>query len=361
MLVTDFHFELPDSLIARYPMPNRTASRLLYLNGITGEYQDQQFTDLLSHINSGDLLIFNNTRVIPARVYGRKASGGKLEILVERILDSHRCLAHIRASKAPKEGTEIILGEDKLGEGNGLHATMVARHNTLFELQFNEPQPLLELLQQAGHMPLPPYIDRPDEDADQERYQTVYNKIPGAVAAPTAGLHFDNTLLQALKEKGVNTAFVTLHVGAGTFQPVRVENIEEHAMHAEYAEVSQDVVDQILATKANGKRVICVGTTSVRSIESAAQAAEENGELISPFYSDTTIFLYPGKTFKVVDALITNFHLPESTLIMLVSAFVGYRYCMQAYQHAISAQYRFFSYGDAMFITKNPNALQDVP
>ncbi|QLB21465.1 tRNA preQ1(34) S-adenosylmethionine ribosyltransferase-isomerase QueA [Vespertiliibacter pulmonis] len=361
MLVTDFHFELPDSLIARYPMPNRTASRLLYLDGPTGEYHDQQFTDLLSYINSGDLLIFNNTRVIPARVYGRKISGGKLEILVERIIDSHRCLAHIRASKALKEGAEIILGEDKLGEGNGLHATMIARHNTLFELQFNEQQPLLELLQQAGHMPLPPYIDRPDEDADQERYQTVYNKVPGAVAAPTAGLHFDNALLQALKEKGVNTAFVTLHVGAGTFQPVRVETIEDHTMHAEYAEVSQEVVDQILATKAKGKRVICVGTTSVRSIESAAQAAEKNGELIAPFYSDTTIFLYPGKTFRVVDALVTNFHLPESTLIMLVSAFAGYQNCMQAYQHAISAQYRFFSYGDAMFITKNPNALHDIP
>ncbi|KAE9539063.1 tRNA preQ1(34) S-adenosylmethionine ribosyltransferase-isomerase QueA [Ursidibacter maritimus] len=361
MLVTDFHFDLPDELIARYPTKERSASRLLYLNGTTGEYQDQQFTDLLSHIESGDLLIFNNTRVIPARLYGRKSSGGKLEVLVERVLDEHRCLAHIRSSKAPKEGTEIILGEDKLGEGNGFHAMMVARHEALFELEFKASQPLFELLQQAGHMPLPPYIDRPDEDTDQERYQTVYSKVLGAVAAPTAGLHFDQEMLSKLQAKGVDTAFVTLHVGAGTFQPVRVETLEAHKMHAEYAEVNQEVVDKILATKAKGKRVICVGTTSVRSIESAAQAAEKTGKLIEPFYADTNIFLYPGKTFKVVDALVTNFHLPESTLIMLVSAFVGYRNCMQAYQHAVSSHYRFFSYGDAMFITKNPNALSDLP
>ncbi|MGX2973946.1 tRNA preQ1(34) S-adenosylmethionine ribosyltransferase-isomerase QueA [Ursidibacter arcticus] len=361
MLVTDFHFDLPDELIARYPTKERSASRLLYLNGTTGEYQDQQFTDLLSHIETGDLLIFNNTRVIPARLYGRKSSGGKLEVLVERVLDEHRCLAHIRSSKAPKEGAEIILGEDKLGEGNGFHAIMVARHEALFELEFKATQPLFDLLQQAGHMPLPPYIDRPDEDADQERYQTVYSKVLGAVAAPTAGLHFDQEMLSKLQAKGVDTAFVTLHVGAGTFQPVRVETLEAHKMHAEYAEVSQEVVDKILATKAKGKRVICVGTTSVRSIESAAQAAEKAGQLITPFYADTNIFLYPGKTFKVVDALVTNFHLPESTLIMLVSAFAGYRNCMQAYQHAVTSHYRFFSYGDAMFITKNPNALSDLP
>ncbi|MGX2967237.1 tRNA preQ1(34) S-adenosylmethionine ribosyltransferase-isomerase QueA [Ursidibacter sp. B-7004-1] len=361
MLVTDFHFDLPDELIARYPTKERSASRLLYLNGTTGEYQDQQFTDLLSHIETGDLLIFNNTRVIPARLYGRKSSGGKLEVLVERVLDEHRCLAHIRSSKAPKEGAEIILGEDKLGEGNGFHAIMVARHEALFELEFKASQPLFDLLQQAGHMPLPPYIDRPDEDADQERYQTVYSKVLGAVAAPTAGLHFDQEMLGKLQAKGVDTAFVTLHVGAGTFQPVRVETLEAHKMHSEYAEVSQEVVDKILATKAKGKRVICVGTTSVRSIESAAQAAEKAGQLIAPFYADTNIFLYPGKTFKVVDALVTNFHLPESTLIMLVSAFAGYRNCMQAYQHAVTSHYRFFSYGDAMFITKNPNALSDLP
>ena len=361
MLVSDFHFDLPDNLIARYPTPERTASRLLKLDGNTGALTDQHFPDLLEDIQAGDLLIFNNTRVIPARLYGRKSSGGKLEVLVERVLDEHRCLAHIRASKAPKEGTEIILGEDKLGEGNGFHAIMTARHGALFELQFSATQPLFDLLQQAGHMPLPPYIDRPDEDADQERYQTVYSKVLGAVAAPTAGLHFDNAMLEKLSEKGVQTAFVTLHVGAGTFQPVRVENILDHQMHAEYAEVSEEVVEKILATKAAGKRVIAVGTTSVRSIESAAQAAEQTGKLIAPFFSDTQIFLYPGKTFKVVDALVTNFHLPESTLIMLVSAFAGYRHTMQAYQHAVANQYRFFSYGDAMFITKNENATQDLP
>lgn len=361
MLVSDFHFDLPDNLIARYPTPERTASRLLKLDGNTGALTDQHFPDLLEDIQAGDLLIFNNTRVIPARLYGRKSSGGKLEVLVERVLDEHRCLAHIRASKAPKEGAEIILGEDKLGEGNGFHAIMTARHGALFELQFIAAQPLFDLLQQAGHMPLPPYIDRPDEDADQERYQTVYSKVLGAVAAPTAGLHFDNAMLEKLSEKGVQTAFVTLHVGAGTFQPVRVENILDHQMHAEYAEVSEEVVEKILATKAAGKRVIAVGTTSVRSIESAAQAAEQSGKLIAPFFSDTQIFLYPGKTFKVVDALVTNFHLPESTLIMLVSAFAGYRHTMQAYQHAVANQYRFFSYGDAMFITKNENATQDLP
>ena len=361
MLVSEFQFDLPSELIARYPTKERTASRLLYLNGNTGEFADQHFTDLLEHLNEGDLLVFNNTRVIPARLYGRKLSGGKVEALLERVLDEHRCLAHVRASKAPKEGTVLVFGEDKLGEGNGLTATMTERHDTLFELQFEGEESLFNLLQQAGHMPLPPYIDRPDEDADQERYQTVYSKVLGAVAAPTAGLHFDQNLLAKLKEKGVNTAFVTLHVGAGTFQPVRVENILDHKMHAEYAEVSQDVVDQILQTKANGKRVIAVGTTSVRSIESAAQAVKNPEHLIEPFFSDTSIFIYPGKTFKVADALVTNFHLPESTLIMLVSAFAGYRTTMNAYAHAVAEKYRFFSYGDAMFIEKNPNALKDVP
>ena len=361
MLVSDFQFDLPSELIARYPTKERTASRLLYLNGNTGEFADQHFTDLLEHLNEGDLLVFNNTRVIPARLYGRKLSGGKVEALLERVLDEHRCLAHVRASKAPKEGTVLVFGEDKLGEGNGLTATMTERHDTLFELQFEGEESLFNLLQQAGHMPLPPYIDRPDEDADQERYQTVYSKVLGAVAAPTAGLHFDQNLLAKLKEKGVNTGFVTLHVGAGTFQPVRVENILDHKMHAEYAEVSQDVVDQILQTKANGKRVIAVGTTSVRSIESAAQAVKNPEHLIEPFFSDTSIFIYPGKTFKVADALVTNFHLPESTLIMLVSAFAGYRTTMNAYAHAVAEKYRFFSYGDAMFIEKNPNALKDVP
>lgn len=361
MLVSDFRFDLPDELIARYPTTERSASRLLHLNGETGEFSDKKFSELLEQIDEGDLLVFNDTRVIPARLYGRKTSGGKVEVLIERVLDAHRCLAHVRASKAPKAGAELILGEDRLGEGKGFHAVMEARRDTLFELRFNERQPLFDLLQQAGHMPLPPYIDRPDEDTDQERYQTVYGKVLGAVAAPTAGLHFDEQILAKLKAKGVNSAFVTLHVGAGTFQPVRVSNVHEHKMHAEYAEVGQDTVDKILAAKAAGKRVIAVGTTSVRSIESAAQAAEKEGKLIAPFFSDTSIFLYPGKSFRIVDALLTNFHLPESTLIMLVSAFAGYRNTMNAYRHAIKAKYRFFSYGDAMFINKNSNALHDIP
>lgn len=356
MKVSDFHFDLPDELIARYPKPERTASRLLQLNGENGEIFHRTFSDVLDLIQEGDLLVFNNTRVIPARMFGHKASGGKIEVLVERVLSETTFLAHVRSSKAPKAGAELILGEDKLGEGNGVRVNMTGRQDALFELEIaDKSTALLDVLQQIGHMPLPPYIDRPDEDADQERYQTVYNKVPGAVAAPTAGLHFDDELLAKLNAKGVNFAFVTLHVGAGTFQPVRVENIEEHHMHAEYVEVSQEVCDAILATKAAGKRVIAVGTTSVRSIESAALAAEEKGsaQLIEPFFSDTAIFIYPGKKFRVIDCLITNFHLPESTLIMLVSAFAGYAHTMNAYKSAVENRYRFFSYGDSMFITKN--------
>lgn len=354
MQLSDFYFDLPDELIARYPKTERTASRLLQLNGENGEISHRTFSDVYELINQGDLLIFNNTRVIPARMFGRKASGGKIEVLIERVLDEHRFLAHIRSSKSPKVGAELWLGEDKLGDKNGIKAIMLGRQDSLFEVEIAERQTaLLDILQQIGHMPLPPYIDRPDEDADQERYQTVYNKVPGAVAAPTAGLHFDNHLLEKLKAKGVNFAFVTLHVGAGTFQPVRVENIEEHKMHAEYVEVPQETVDLILATKAAGKRVIAVGTTSVRSVESAALAAEEKkaSQIIQPFFADTSIFIYPGKKFRVIDGLITNFHLPESTLIMLVSAFAGYENTMNAYKSAVENRYRFFSYGDAMFIT----------
>lgn len=360
MLVSDFYFDLPDELIARYPKAQRTASRLLQLNGENSEIFHRTFSDILDLINEGDLLVFNNTRVIPARMFGRKVSGGKVEVLVERVLTETRFLAHVRSSKAPKEGAQLILGEDKLGTGNGVKATMISRHDALFELEINEKSTaLLDILQQIGHMPLPPYIDRPDEEADKERYQTVYNKIPGAVAAPTAGLHFDDELLAKLKAKGVNFAFVTLHVGAGTFQPVRVEKIEDHHMHAEYVEVPQDAVEAIVATKAQGKRVIAVGTTSVRSIESAALEAEKQGgsQLLAPYFSDTSIFIYPGKKFRVVDCLLTNFHLPESTLIMLVSAFAGYENTMNAYKSAVENQYRFFSYGDAMFITKNQDVI----
>ncbi|UTV27167.1 tRNA preQ1(34) S-adenosylmethionine ribosyltransferase-isomerase QueA [Photobacterium atrarenae] len=347
MQVSDFHFDLPDELIARYPQPERTASRLLQLNGNTGELQHKGFKDVLDLVQPGDLLIFNNTRVIPARLFGRKASGGKLEVLVERMLDDKSILAHVRCSKSPKPGTELLLGEN-----DNYQAEMVARHDALFEIRFNSEKTVLEILEEVGHMPLPPYIDRPDEDADKERYQTVYNAKPGAVAAPTAGLHFDDQLMADLKAKGVNFAFVTLHVGAGTFQPVRVENINDHHMHAEYVEVPEDVVATIQETKANGGRVIAVGTTSVRSLESAAQDAVKKGTELKPFFGDTDIFIYPGYQFQLVDVLITNFHLPESTLIMLVSAFAGYEHTMNAYHQAVANQYRFFSYGDSMFITR---------
>ncbi|WP_445776590.1 tRNA preQ1(34) S-adenosylmethionine ribosyltransferase-isomerase QueA [Shewanella sp.] len=343
MRVADFSFDLPDELIARYPTAQRNASRLLTLNGVDGQLADKQFTDLLELINPGDLMVFNNTRVIPARLFGQKSTGGKLEILVERMLDDKRILAHVRSSKSPKVDALINLDA-------GYQMKMLARHDALFELELLSESTVLEVLEQVGHMPLPPYIDRPDEDADKERYQTVYNQTPGAVAAPTAGLHFDDAMLAALKEKGVNIAFVTLHVGAGTFQPVRVDNVLEHKMHSEWANVPQDVVDLIAQTKANGQRVVAVGTTSVRSLESAARASGDKA--LEAFCGDTDIFIYPGFKFNVVDAMVTNFHLPESTLIMLLSAFAGYDEVMAAYQHAIAQKYRFFSYGDAMFVTK---------
>ena len=350
MRVADFHFELPEQLIARHPLAERRASRLLVLEGESGSLNHRQFSDLLDYLRPGDLMVFNNTRVIPARLFGQKASGGKLEILIERVLDTHRVLAHVRSSKSPKPGSIILLD-------GGAEAEMLARHDALFELRFSED--VLPLLERVGHMPLPPYIDRPDEDADRELYQTVYGTRPGAVAAPTAGLHFDEPLLDKLRAKGVEMAFVTLHVGAGTFQPVRVDSIEEHTMHSEYAEVPQEVVDAVLAAKARGNRVIAVGTTSVRSLESAAQAAKD--ALIAPFFDDTQIFIYPGYQYQVIDALVTNFHLPESTLIMLVSAFAGYQHTMNAYKVAVEQKYRFFSYGDAMFITYNPQAISERP
>jgi len=354
MRVADFSFELPESLIAHYPQAQRSGCRLLSLNGEDGSLAHGVFTDLLDKLNPGDLLVFNNTRVIPARIFGRKASGGKIEVLVERMLDDKRVLAHVRASKAPKPGSELVLGEDE-----SIQATMTARHDALFEIEFYDARSVLEILNDIGHMPLPPYIDRPDEDVDRELYQTVYSQKPGAVAAPTAGLHFDEPMLAALREKGVETVFVTLHVGAGTFQPVRVDSIEDHIMHSEYAEVPQDVVDAVLACKARGNRVIAVGTTSVRSLESAAQATKD--ALIAPFFGDTKIFIYPGYHYQVIDALVTNFHLPESTLIMLVSAFAGYKNTMHAYQQAVEKEYRFFSYGDAMFLTRNEQAYLEVP
>lgn len=349
MRVADFSFDLPEHLIARYPKADRSASRLMTLNGNSGEIEHKQFVDVVDKINAGDLLIFNNTRVIPARMFGKKASGGKLEVLVERMLDEHTVLAHIRSSKSPKPGSEIIL-ED------AITVTMAARHGALFELKFPDNEKVLDILERIGHMPLPPYIDRPDEESDKERYQTVYNEKPGAVAAPTAGLHFDDDLLAQLKAKGVNLAFITLHVGAGTFQPVKVDNIADHQMHAEYVEVSSEVAQQIKQTKLAGNKVIAVGTTSMRSIESAAKAAiEKHGQQavnIDEFYDDTDIFITPGFKFQIIDNLITNFHLSESTLLMLVSAFSGYDNIMKAYKEAVAEEYRFFSYGDAMFLEK---------
>lgn len=345
MKLSDFHFELPDELIARYPTKYRTESRLLHLQGNTGDTQHLKFPALVDLLRPGDLLVFNNTRVIPARLLGQKLSGGKVEVLIERIIDQHRVMAHVRANKSPKPGTKMLLEQE-------VSVEMTGRDDALFELTFLHHEPVLSLLEKYGHMPLPPYIDRPDEDADKERYQTVYNEKPGAVAAPTAGLHFDDKILAQLKQKGVNTAFVTLHVGAGTFQPVRVDNILEHKMHSEYAEVPEQVVEQVLATKAAGGRVIAVGTTSVRSLESAAQVALSKGTELTPLFDDTDIFIYPGYEFQLVDAMLTNFHLPESTLIMLISAFAGIDNVKAAYQQAIAHQYRFFSYGDAMFIEK---------
>ena len=341
MRVAHFQFDLPDELIARYPLAERRASRLLVLDGPSGAIAHQQFADLLRYLRPGDLMVFNNTRVIPARLFAKKLTGGKLEVLVERVLDTDRVLAHVRASKAPKVGS-LIEFED------GTQATLLARHDSLFEWQFAEP--VLPLLERIGHMPLPPYMERDDELDDRERYQTVYAEHAGAVAAPTAGLHFDDQMLASLRELGVETAFVTLHVGAGTFQPVRVETLEEHQMHHEWLQVSQDVVDAVAACKARGGRVVAVGTTSVRSLESAAQASGE----LQAFAGETDIFLYPGRPFHVVDALVTNFHLSESTLLMLVAAFAGYPEIMDAYRSAVEHKYRFFSYGDAMFITRNP-------
>lgn len=338
MRTADFDFHLPDELIAQYPLEQRTASRLLHLRGQS--CIDLHFRDIVDLILPDDLLIFNNTRVIPARLHGQKSTGGKLEVLVERIEDSHHVLAHVRCSKSPRPGSHLIL------EGK-INVTMIEREGELFRLRFEHDESALELLDQYGHMPLPPYINRSDESSDQQRYQTVYAQQPGAVAAPTAGLHFDEALLEQLAAKGVEKAFVTLHVGAGTFQPVRVDDIREHHMHAEYIDVDAAVVDKIKETRARGGRIIAVGTTSVRSLESAAMQGE-----IAEFHGDSQIFIYPGYEFKVVDAMITNFHLPKSTLLMLVSAFSGRDNILAAYAHAVEQKYRFFSYGDAMFLEK---------
>ncbi|GGO86566.1 S-adenosylmethionine:tRNA ribosyltransferase-isomerase [Marinobacterium nitratireducens] len=340
MQVKDFSFELPEELIARFPLEQRSASRLLCLDGNSGAIEHRQFSDILELLEPGDLLVFNDTRVIPARLFGEKASGGKVEVLIERVLDGQRALAHVRASRAPKPGTTLHL------EG-GVEACVSGRRDNLFELEFATDRHLVEVLEEFGHMPLPPYMKRDDQLSDRERYQTVYNRKPGAVAAPTAGLHFDEALLARLAEKGIRQTFVTLHVGAGTFQPVKVDQVEEHRMHAEYIEVGQETCDAVRETRARGGRVVAVGTTSVRCLESASRDGE-----IRPYSGDTDIFIYPGYRYRQVDALITNFHLPESTLLMLVSAFAGFDHIQRAYREAVTERYRFFSYGDAMFLTR---------
>jgi S-adenosylmethionine:tRNA ribosyltransferase-isomerase len=340
---SDFHYELPPTLIAQHPLAERSASRLLTLDGASGALADRGFWDLPLLLEAGDLLVFNDTKVVPARLYGRKETGGAVEFLIERILDTRTALVHARASKPWRPGMRVLFGD-------GVEARMVERDGGLLKVEF-QGATLPEFLYAHGHMPLPPYIVRDDGLEDRERYQTVYAKVPGAVAAPTAGLHFDAPLLETLEKKGVQSARVTLHVGAGTFQPVREDDIRDHKMHSERAVVAQDVCDAVAQTRAAGKRVVAVGTTAVRSLESAAAAGS-----LQPMDRDTDIFIYPGYKFQVVDAMVTNFHLPESTLLMLLCAFAGQERVLQAYQHAVEQKYRFFSYGDAMFVTRSPES-----
>lgn len=338
MKKSDFNYQLPPELIAQKPLAQRNASRLLQLNRQTGALRDSHFTDFIGMLNQDDLLVFNDTKVIPARLYAHKATGGKVEILIERIEDRSRVLAHVKASKSPKADSRLHLQ-------NGTVCNVLGREDDLFRLQFDADINVLALLAEVGHMPLPPYIDRPDDIEDLDRYQTVFAKQAGAVAAPTAGLHFDAETLRMLDRKGIQRCFVTLHVGSGTFQPVRVDDLSQHVMHKEFFQVSESCVDAVRQAKARGGRIVAIGTTAVRALESASAS----GELLAGC-GDTRLFITPGYAFKTVDALLTNFHLPESTLLMLISAFAGYDAVMNAYRHAIEQRYRFFSYGDAMAI-----------
>ena len=340
----DFFFELPENLIAQQPAKQRRDSRLLVMSDSASDYKlvDAKFPDLLSFIEPNDLLVFNNTKVIPARLFGEKATGGKIELLIERVMDENTILTHIRSSRSPKPGSILTIE-------NAFDVEVVGRQDALFIVKVLSDKTALELVEENGHMPLPPYIERAEDvEEDKERYQTVYSQKPGAVAAPTAGLHFDNALMDEIKAKGVDIGFVTLHVGAGTFKPVQVDDITEHVMHSEYLEVDETLVAQVQKARKLGGRVIAVGTTSVRCLESAASFSE-TGQ-VAPYQGETDIFITPGYQFKEVDVLLTNFHLPESTLIMLVSALAGYERTMSAYKHAVEKQYRFFSYGDAMLV-----------
>ncbi|OUY08742.1 tRNA preQ1(34) S-adenosylmethionine ribosyltransferase-isomerase QueA [Acinetobacter populi] len=346
MQLSDFSYHLPEELIAHYPLAERSASRLLHLDA-QGQFHDQHFTDLLDLLDTGDVLILNDTKVMKARLKGKRASGGAIEVLVERLTSPNTAYCHIKASNAPKAGVEIFIGPDLIP------AKVQGRHENLFIVEFS--QPVLEVLEQYGQLPIPPYFNREAEAIDTERYQTVFhdpNKL-ASVAAPTASLHFDQKLLKQLQDKGIQEHFVTLHVGAGTFLPVRVDNIENHVMHSEWCEVPASTVDAILAAKSRGNKVIAVGTTATRALESAAQA---HGGKLAAWSGDTQIFIYPGYDFKVVDRLITNFHLPESTLLMLVSALSNRDNILNAYQHAVAQRYRFFSYGDAMLIDRLQHA-----
>lgn len=337
--LSDFDFELPQELIAQLPLPERSASRLLHVDG--GALVDRAFADIVDLLLPGDLLVFNDTRVLKARFFGVKATGGKVEALVERVLDNRTVLAQVRASKSPQPGSTIRLAD-------AFDVTVGERAGEFYTLHF--PSDVFDLIEAHGRLPLPPYIEHAADEFDEKRYQTVYAREPGAVAAPTAGLHFDQPLLARLQEKGVRFAFVTLHVGAGTFQPVRTENLAEHKMHSEWYTISQDTVDAVREAKAAGRDVIAVGTTSLRALESASQSGE-----LQAGSADTTLFITPGYAFKTVTRLITNFHLPKSTLLMLVSAFAGYDEMRTAYAHAIQQRYRFFSYGDAMLLTRKPS------
>lgn len=338
MRVEDFRYELPEELIAQYPTAERRGSRLLSLPGAEGAPLDRDFSELPELLDPGDLLVFNDTRVIPARLHGRKASGGRIELLVERVLDDRRLLAQLRVSKKPRAESELVLD-------GGARARVLGRHDELFEIGLSAGESVAALLAEAGQVPLPPYIRRAPEDIDTARYQTVYARRDGAVAAPTAGLHFDEEMLDELDRRRVERVFVTLHVGAGTFQPVRVEQLEDHVMHAERVEVSATVCARVAAARARGGRVVAVGTTAVRSLEAAAA-----GGALAPFDGETRIFIYPGFRFRCVDALLTNFHMPRSTLLMLVCAFAGRERVLDAYRHAVRERYRFFSYGDAMLM-----------
>jgi S-adenosylmethionine:tRNA ribosyltransferase-isomerase len=336
---SDFHYDLPVELIAQQPLPERSASRLLIVDAPHHSLADRAFIDLPSLLQAGDLLVFNDTRVLPARLFGRKPSGGAVEIMLERITGSHTAVAMLGVSKKPREGSLIELDD-------GTPVRVLGREGQFFELRFECTEPLEKLLLRVGHMPLPPYIARPDDPRDSERYQTVYARRPGAVAAPTAGLHFDAALLDTLRARGVDFDYITLHVGAGTFQPVRAEKIEDHEMHREWLNVGAELVEKIHRTRARGGRVIAVGTTVVRALEAARG---ERGE-VEPFAGETRIFIFPGYRIASVDGLITNFHLPESTLLMLVSAFAGREFVLSAYRHAVEQRYRFYSYGDAMLV-----------